>query len=230
MEDNENNNIININFEENDKNKINENKLQIFNKKYKTELTLELNALELSKKGIDDEGFKLLSEIPFHQINTINLSNNSISDLTPLLKMNLDNLTQLNLCKNRIDNIDIFIKLNLSHLTILNLGGNRLKDFKVLEKVNLNSLNELLLYKNRIKDINSLEYMNCPNLRIIDLTENLIEDITVFERVKFPQLNEIRFAANYFDHEVIKNNDIISNLKKRGCNVGIYGTIIQKFC
>ena len=229
MEDNENNEIIKGNSEENFDNKNNENILEIFNKKYNTELTLESNNLDIQNKNLGNEGFKLLSEIPFNQINNINLSSNCISDITPLLKLNLDNLTQLNLSRNRIDNIDIFIQLNLSHLTILNLNGNKLKDFKSLEKVNLTSLSELSLCKNQISDINSLEYMNCPNLTKIDLSQNLIENITVFERIKCPQLNEIHFACNYFDHEIIKNYDIISNLRKKGCNVAIFGTIMQKF-
>ena len=69
--------------------------------------------------------------------------------------------------------------------------------------------------------------MNCPNLRSIDLFNNDILDITVFERINFPQLIQISFAGNYFNHEIIKNHDIISNLRKKGCNVNIYGTIKQ---
>ena len=69
--------------------------------------------------------------------------------------------------------------------------------------------------------------MNCPNLEKIDLYQNEIRDITVFERINFPQLRDISFADNYFDHELIKNYDIISNLRKIGCNVTIWGTIKQ---
>ena len=69
--------------------------------------------------------------------------------------------------------------------------------------------------------------MNCPNLRNIDLSNNGLLDITVFERMNFPQLSNILCSCNYFNHEVIKNHDIISNLRKKGCNVSIYGTINQ---
>ena len=72
--------------------------------------------------------------------------------------------------------------------------------------------------------------MNCPNLRGIDLLNNEITDITVFERINFPQLIQISFAENYFNHELIKNHDIISNLRKKGCNVTIWNTIKQILC
>ena len=69
--------------------------------------------------------------------------------------------------------------------------------------------------------------MKCPNLRGIDLFNNEILDITVFERINFPRLIQISFAGNYFNHELIKNCDIISNLRKKGCNVTIWGTTKQ---
>ena len=45
--------------------------------------------------------------------------------------------------------------------------------------------------------------------------------------MNFPQLSNILCSCNYFNHEVIKNLDIISNLRKKGCNVSIYGTTNQ---
>ena len=96
-----------------------------------------------------------------------------------------------------------------------------------MSKTNLTNLNDLNLGYNKINDINALEFMKCPNLRGIDLFNNEILDITVFERINFPQLVQISFAENYFNHELIKNYDIISNLRKKGCNVTIWGTIKQ---
>ena len=226
--ENDDNKKTNSNGEINDIiNKNNDNLLEIFNKRYNTELTLNSNNLDLSKKNIGNEGFKLLSEIPFNQINIIKLLENNISDLTPLLKFNLTNLTQLNLSKNKIENLEIFTKLNLTNLSILDLSFNKLKEIKCLQKINLNNLHELILGCNQIGDISDLEFMKCPNLQKIDLYQNEIKDITVFERIKCPHLNEIAFANNYFDHELIKNYDIIMNLRKKGCNVIIWGTVKQ---
>ena len=55
--------------------------LEEFNTKYETNLNLETNDIDLSKKGIGDEGFQLLSQIPFKHTNSINLSENKISDI-----------------------------------------------------------------------------------------------------------------------------------------------------
>ena len=215
---------------ENCKEENEQNYLEIFNKKYNENLSIDTNNILITKKNIGNEGFKLLSQIPFNNIELIislNLSENNISDITPLLKMDLSNLRTLNLSNNRIEEIEIFGQLNLSHLVTLNLVNNKLKEFKVLSKINIFNLHHLFLGLNRINDINALEFMCCPNLQTIDLYQNEIKDITVFERIKFPQLRELSFANNYFDHEIIKNHDIISNLRKKGCNVIIWGTIKQ---
>ena len=203
--------------------------LDLFNQEYHTKLTLNTNNIDLHKKKIGNEGLKLLSTIPFHylNINMLNLSDNNISDITPLLKMNLDKLIHLDISQNRIENIDIFENLNLEHLENLNIFSNKLKHFKSLIKSNLINLRNLILGGNNIDNINDLEFMNCPNLEILDFYDNSIKDISVFERINLPNLHELSFANNYFDHEVIKNYDIISNLRKRGCNVNIYGTIKQ---
>ena len=67
----------------------NENeKLAMFNKKYNTELTLEENIIDLSKKNLGNEGLELLSKLPLISINNVielNLSVNGISDISPLI-------------------------------------------------------------------------------------------------------------------------------------------------
>ena len=205
-------------------------KLMMFNKKYYTKLTLEENILELSRKNLGNEGLQLLSELPFNLKNNVielNLSENVISDISPLIKMNYNNLKKFNLSKNKIENIDAFEKIDLSNLETLNLSYNKLQNINSLPKTNLSNLTDLNLGYNKISDINALEFMKCQNLRGIDLFNNEILDITVFERINFPQLVQISFAENYFNHELIKNYDIISNLRKKGCNVTIWGTIKQ---
>jgi len=201
--------------------------LEEFNTKYETNLNLETSDINLSNKGIGDEGFQLLSQIPFNQINSINLSENKISDISPLTKMNLNNLIELNLSKNRINNIQILEKLNLINLQRLNFSYNKIRDIKPLTKANLINLVKLDLVDNLISDINDLEFMYCLHLENINLDINEINDISVFERVNFPQLHELEFANNYFDHELVKNHDIISNLRKKGCDVKIWGSVRQ---
>ena len=205
-------------------------KLSLFNEKYNTKITFEENILYLSKKNLENEGFGLLIELSLNLKNNVielNLSENAISDISPLINMNCNFLKKLNLSKNRIENIEAFERINLKELEILNLSYNKLKNINSLSKTNLVNLTDLNLEYNKISDINALEYMNCPNLRGIDLSNNEILDISVFERINFPQLIQISFAENYFNHELIKNCDIITNLRKKGCNVAIWGTVKQ---
>ena len=211
--------------------KNNENdKLVTFNEKYNTELEHELMIIDVPNKNLGDEGFKLLSEIPFNllnHINELNISENSIIDISPLININKINLKKLNLSKNRIEDISPLEKIKLNELEVLNISFNKIQDVSILSKINLNNLAELDISSNKISDISSLEFMNCTNLVNIDVSSNNILDITVFERINFPQLNHISCENNYFSHELIKNNDIISNLRKNGCNITIWGTTKQ---
>ena len=204
--------------------------LSNFNKKYNTDISINSSFIDLSNKEIDDEEFKLFSELPsdiFENVLELNLSQNCISDISPLILMNLNNLNTLNLSKNRIENIDVFEKLNLYNLQKLNLSNNRLTNINSFAKSNLFNLVELDLSNNRINDISTLEFINSPNIQKLDLFNNEILDITALERANFPQLLYISLASNYFNHEIIKNHDIISNLRKKRCVVNIYGTIKQ---
>ena len=208
----------------------NKNKITLFNEKYNTQLSIDDNIVNIAQKNLENEGLQLLIELPLNinfNVIELNLSENAISDISPLIKMNYNNLKLLNLSKNRIESIIPLEQMNLIHLEVLDLSNNKLKNFNSLSKINLDNLINLNLGYNQINDINALEYMKCPNLRDIDLFNNEILDITVFERINFPQLIQISFAGNYFNHEIIKNHDIISNLRKKGCNVTIWGTIKQ---
>ena len=205
-------------------------KLTSFNEKYNTELSMENIIIDVSRKDLGNNGLQLLIELPFNFLNHVielNLSENDITDISPLIKMNYNNLKKLNISKNRIENIEPLEKLNLNELEVLDFSFNRLKNINSLSRKNFIKLTDLNLGYNQLNDINALEFMNCPNLRNIDLSNNGLLDITVFERMNFPQLSNILCSCNYFNHEVIKNHDIISNLRKKGCNVSIYGTINQ---
>ena len=123
--------------------------------------------------------------------------------------------------------MEILEKLNLINLQRLYFSYNKIKNIKPLTKANLTNLVKLDLTENLISDINDLESMYCLHLETIGLNMNEINDISVFERVNFPQLHELLFANNYFDHELVKNHDIISNLRKKGCDVKIWGSVRQ---
>ncbi len=102
----------------------------------------DMDEIELSSSCINDlEG----AEFCIHTIN-MDLSDNMISDLTPLFGLSL--LEELNLSDNRIECIDILS--NLVNLKILNLANNKIHDITPL--YNLEKLEFVDLTGNKIKD------------------------------------------------------------------------------
>jgi hypothetical protein len=90
----------------------------------------DIHEFELSSMDINDlEGVQFC----IHAI-TLDLSNNKIADLSPLVELTL--LEELNISDNLVENIDILS--NLTHLKRVNLSNNCLKDIASLfELVNL---------------------------------------------------------------------------------------------
>ena len=59
-----------------------------FNNKYHTEINTNTFILDISQKDLDNEGLLLLSELPlnlFDNVIELNLSQNCISDISPLI-------------------------------------------------------------------------------------------------------------------------------------------------
>ncbi|MEG4878875.1 leucine-rich repeat domain-containing protein, partial [Microcoleus sp. CZ3-B4] len=123
------------------------------------------------------------------------LSNNQISDITPL--QSLTNLTHLNLYGNQISDItplqsltnltnlylhcnqisDITLLQSLTNLTKLYLSNNQISDITPLQS--LTNLTHLHLYNNQISDITPLQSLT--NLTYLNLANNQISDITLLQ-------------------------------------------------
>jgi len=64
-------------------------KLKEFNDKYDTNIEdVDIEELNLNSKNIGDEGLKCLSKIEFKELVALDLSNNSISDIKMIEKVN----------------------------------------------------------------------------------------------------------------------------------------------
>ena len=134
-----------------DDNNNNNDILAKFNNKYHTEINTNTFILDISQKDLDNEGLLLLSEVPlnlFDNVIELNLSQNCISDISPLIIMNFTNLKNINISKNRIENIDAFEKINLYVLETLDLSYNKLKN--IIIKI----YNKKIIYYNNSKKIN----------------------------------------------------------------------------
>ena len=81
--------------------------LKEFGKKYNLMLTLDDREINLKWKYGGNELLDYLSKINFNNIQILDISENKISDISPLLKMNMKNLREINLKCNEITNIKI---------------------------------------------------------------------------------------------------------------------------
>ena len=106
------------------------------------------------------------------------------------------NIKILNLTNNNLSDINILEKMQLENLEKLCLDNNKISDIDILEKVNYKELKELYLNGNNISNIEILEKVNFPNLQTLDLSCNKITNIDVFEKVNFPKLNMLSFHKN----------------------------------
>ena len=109
------------------------------------------------------------------QLSVLDLSENQISDVTPL--STLTQLSALRLHHMQID--DVTPLENLTQLSVLHLGRNQISDFAPLQ--NLTQLATLDLGKNQISDITPLE--NLTQLAKLDLGKNQISDIAPLQNL-----------------------------------------------
>ncbi len=152
-----------------------------------------ITSLNLANKSID--ALKAGDFNGLTALSTLNLSGNSISDisaledLTALTRLNLNHnsvsdisvledltaLTSLNLSRNSISGISAIE--NLTALTSLNLNHNSISDISAIE--DLTALTSLNLYDNSISDISAIE--DLTSLISLDLSDNSLSDVSAVE-------------------------------------------------
>ena len=218
------------------------NYLTQLNNKYSTELTEQDidtgTEICLNCKNIDDEGLKLLSQINFKSIKVLHLSDNNITNLTPLASAPFRQLKELYLFGNNISNIDILEQFPFKTLEVLSLGGNKIEDISVFSKVpfrklkvlelwenNISNidvlaevpfkrLKELSLSNNKIKDLKALERVSLRRLEKLSLHDNLISNIDVLTEIQFKRVQRLYFENNKVDYNLEENKKVIEELKK----------------
>ena len=94
---------------------LNNNKLEEFNKKYNLNIQQNTTKIDLSWKGIGNEGLKDLCQIEFKELKELFLYNNNISDIKVLENVKFEKLEILNLSGNNIKNKSIISKLKIKN-------------------------------------------------------------------------------------------------------------------
>lgn len=140
-----------------------------------------------------------LYSVPKLNINlvSLNLSKNSISDISPLISIQM--VETLDLSGNKIKNIEVIS--TFKKLKELNLNNNLVEKVPELSK----TLEILYLSFNKVNDISNLSRNN--KLLRLKLNSNNIEDISSLENLK--ELNYLILSRNN-----IKNLESLKNLKE----------------
>ncbi len=187
--------------------------LNALNEKFKIELTLDVNKIDLSGKNFQNYDLRLLCAISFKNLEELNLSNNRISNLDGIKDFDCPNLKHLNLNSNRINDISPIKNINSSNLKSINLSFNVIENVKAFKEIMEKNpkLSEIDL-RNNINIINNVDvFKNIPtHIKIIELDNNKEEIKKDFEEIK----------------NILKNNSnflIIEYRKKDSPEIKLFG-------
>jgi len=171
--DNDNENHIILSKMNSLQNKI----LTIINVKLSINLTGNEMKIGLNNKNIDNLTLNLLSDIEFKNLKEINLSNNMISDISPLKKFK--NLKKIDLSNNKIDNIDSLkeISENNKEIECLNLSNNSIDNADILKNNIFPKIQEINLDQNNLlqRDIDEIKNIKMDKNKINYSNKNKIK-------------------------------------------------------
>lgn len=126
--------------------------IDYINDKYNTELTGEEINVDLSGKKIGNEGLKMLTQINFINLESLNLSRNEISNLEPLQDFKLMKVKKIDLSYNNITDISPLEEAikKMPRLVNLKLNNNLLQNVDVIKKGAFANIEKLSLDNNKI--------------------------------------------------------------------------------
>ena len=168
------------------------NNIHYINNLYQQQLKeAETVSVKIDNKFLNNYDLKILTQIPLHNLKTLELDNNNISK------------------------IDYLEYADFPELVVLSLKNNSIEDISIFERVKFKDIQALFLSNNNISDINVLANTKFNKLRLIDLKNNKINDIGVFESFGKEKLNILQciyLSGNKYD--LNKFNGIKTILEK----------------
>ena len=198
-----------------DKNKNNKTKLAEFNKKYRKKginiKNTEMIIIDLTDKGIRNEGLNDLCQIEFPKLTTLLLCGIKISNIQYLVNAEFNKLEIIRLNQNKIKDISSLEHVNFPELEELNLGSNQISDITPLSRVNFPKLKKLYLDYNEISNISMMDQFKFEQLKELKFAKNNIENIKIFEKVNFNELYYLNLGRNK-----IKDINVFSNVSFKG--------------
>ncbi len=153
-------------------------------------LSLPLTRTEMSLAGakIDEEGFVALGKC--HNLNWIDLSNNTITPAGIARLADCKQLSQLFFTECRLERGALQACSIFKNLDELDLSGSSVVDPQLVELAGLQSLTSLRLTKTQISDAGLAALERLPNLRSLDLSRSRVTDAGVARlKQQLPNLN-----------------------------------------
>ncbi|XP_051562545.1 toll-like receptor 13 [Myxocyprinus asiaticus] len=155
------------------------------------------------------------SLLPFNTI-ILDISFNSISQISESDFIRLPNLINLNMSHNRISEIHSSALSGLPNLEELNLSNNKIKTVSTKLLSGLVNLSHLRLDSNYLETIENLSFASLSNLRVVNLTNNKLNHISRLQPIlTIPYLEELYLGNNSFT--VFNSSNVpsaLSTLKK----------------
>lgn len=147
----------------------------------------------------------ILSNINFKSLRQLELSNNNIEDLTPLLYSKFPVLDSLNLSCNKIndENANKIFKFDMPNLSFLNLYQNDLTKFDFFKGIHIFKKLKILYvgfnqFDEEISDIDENTVYDCSTIEIIGFTKGMFSDksIDLISKFHFENLNTLYLRNN----------------------------------
>ncbi|KAJ3130518.1 hypothetical protein HK098_000083 [Nowakowskiella sp. JEL0407] len=163
----------------------------------------------------------------FPLLTRLDLSNNSLVNISTSEISNFINCISLDLSSNLFTNIPSAINL-LEHLKNLNMSGNNISSLsnpgKSLDVMQLSNVTTLVLQKNNLENLIGIERFF--KLKSIDISENKIADVFEIARLaSLPDIEELKVAKNPLTKLINYRTNIFTYFKSRALMLTLDGSL-----
>ena len=136
---------------------------------------INLEKLDLSGNHLMASGLPTNLTSDLHNLLSLNLCINKLTNLPKELTSPLQNLKELKLCNNNLDKIDL--SPSMINLVDLDFSGNRLEVLDSDAVLPFSQLNYLSLARNQLTAIQPSLFQQIPNLMVLDLSKNRLNSL-----------------------------------------------------
>ena len=167
--------------------------IEQYNKTYKSNISEKTNSISITCRNNPIKQIENLVKIRLGNLITLDLSRNKLKDISFLNteEKTLFSLHNLNLSNNKIKSIEPLVEVYYPKLKKLILNDNKISSIKCVQNFKFEELEEINLSSNPIDSLEGVELWKFPNLFNLSLCRTNISDIRPLTEAEFPALAEI---------------------------------------